>query len=285
VRSTIRDATIGAMKSAWLFVPIAYAMTTSPAAPSQFINPSPRDILNNERPLQPAEIAAVLAATREAVSGKTCRLSYVPNGPGPQVLMGTNGRPRFVRAISGYGNSAATTGVDGNRDKTRTQQSGHVDVVTFTEYTGRSARKCDGTVLDDELVIEYEHKSTDDRWTVKARTRTVMEFGASVFDMLAGITPVESGNRRSFDDRIGRAFVAPWKLPPGVQPGAPLPAGVSQSIWIDTVSLLPLRWSISMPAMPDRGIPAIPDYGKSFTYDSSLDLRPPAVALANDCVP
>ena len=102
--------------------------------------------------------------------------------------------------------------------------------------------------------------------------------------MLAGITPVESGNRRSFGDRVGRALVAPWKLAPGVQPGGPLPAGVTQSLWIDTVSLLPLRWSIAMPAMPDRGIPAIPDYGLSFTYDSSLDLRPPDAILSTDCV-
>ena len=273
------------MKSAWLLLPVAYVMATSPAAPSQALNPPARDILNSDRTLQPAEIAAVLAATRVAVSGKTCRLSYVPNGPGPEVLMGANGRPRYVRASSGYDYGSGRVAVDGNGNRTQSQQSGHVDVVTFTEYTGRSARKCDGAPLDDELVIEYEHKSTDDRWTVKARTRTLLEFAAPVFDMLAGITPVESGNRRSMDGRVGRALVAPWKLPPGAQPGGPLPAGVSQSIWIDTVSMLPLRWSISMPAMPERGVPAIPDYGLSFTYDSSLDLRPPDAILSNDCVP
>jgi hypothetical protein len=131
----------------------------------------------------------------------------------------------------------------------RSSSKAHVDVVTFTEYTGRSARNCDETLLDGELVIEYEHKSTDDHWTVKARTRTLLEFAAPVFDMLVGITPVESGNRRSFGDRMGRGLVAPWKLPPGAQPSVPLPAGVNQSIWIDTISMLPLRWSISMPAM------------------------------------
>jgi len=51
------------------------------------------------------------------------------------------------------------------------------------------------------------------------------------------------------------------------------------------VTLLPLRWSMSMPAMPERGVPAIPDYGLSFTYDASLDLRPPDVTLSTDCVP
>jgi hypothetical protein len=272
------------MKSAWLLLPVAYVTATSPAVRSQALNPPARDILNSDRPLQPAEIAVVLAATRAAVSGKTFRLSYVPNGPGPEVLMGANGWPRFVRATSGYDYSAGAAGADGNGNRTQSQQSGHVDVVTFTEYTGRSARKCDGTALDAELVIEYEHKSTDDRWTVRARTRTHLEFAAPVFDMLSGITPVESGNRRSFDGRMGRALVAPWTLPPGALSSAPLPAGVRQSIWIDTVSMLPLRWSISMPASPERGLPAIPDYGLSFTYDSSLDLRPPDAILSTDCV-
>jgi hypothetical protein len=272
------------MKSAWLLLPVAYVMTTSPAARSQALNPSARDILKSERVLQPAEIAAVLAATRVAVSGKTFRLSYVPNGPGPEVLMGADGRPRFVRAISGYDYGSVDGSVDGNGNRTQSQQNAHVDVVTLTEYTGRRARMCDGAPLGDELVIEYEHKSTDDRWTVKARTRTLVEFAAPVFDMLAGTTPVESGSRRSFDDRIGRALAAPWEGPPGSQPSVPLPAGASQSIWIDTVSLLPLRWSISMPAIPERGIRANSDYGLSFTYDSALDLRPPDAILSTDCV-
>jgi len=272
------------MKSAWFLLPMAWVMATSPAASSQAINPPAREILNSNRPLLPAEIAVVLAATRTAVSGKTCRLAYVPNGPGPEVLMGANGRPRFVRAVSGYDERSGAVAGDANWNRTQSTQSGHVDVITFTEYTGRSARKCDGTPLDAELVIEYEHKSTDDRWTVKARTRSLMEALAPVFDTLEGITPVESGNRRAFGDRVGRALVAPWKLPPGAQSSTPLPAGVSQSLWIDTVSLLPLRWSISMPAVPERGIPAIPDYGLSFTYDASLDLKRPDAILASDCV-
>jgi hypothetical protein len=274
---------MASMKPAWLLLTLAYVMAAPAEAPSQTLNPPARDVLNSARPLLPAEIAIVLAAARAAVSGKTCRLSLAPNGPGPEVLMGANGRPRFVRATSGYDVSGGSF-ADGNGSGTQSQPSGHVDVVTLTEYTGRPARKCDGTAVDGELVIEYEHRSSDDRWTVQARTPTPLEFAGSLFDMLAGVTPVETGNRRSLGDRVGRALVAPWKWPPGVQPGAPLPVGVSQSLWIDTVSLLPLRWSISMPAMPERGAPAIPDYGLSFTYDTSLDLRPPDDILSPDCV-
>lgn len=122
------------MKSTWPLVLVAYMMATSPAALSQAVYPPARDILNTERSLQPAEIAAVLAAVQEAVSGKTFRLSYVPNGPGPEVLMGPDGRPRFVRAVSGYDYRSGVVGAD-NGNRTQSQQSGHVDVITFTEYT------------------------------------------------------------------------------------------------------------------------------------------------------
>jgi len=85
------------------------------------------------------------------------------------------------------------------------------------------------------------------------------------------------------------ASAAPWWRPGsyllGCSPAVRFQPGVNQSIWIDMVTLLPLRWSMSMPAMPERGVPAIPDYGLSFTYDASLDLRPPDVTLSTDCVP
>jgi hypothetical protein len=275
------------MKTVWFLLAMVCIVAMSPTLPSQTLDAPARAALNTARPLQPAEIAIVLAAARDAVAGKTCRLSYAPDGPGPEVLIGANGWPRFVRATSGrdYVSSASSSSfANGSGVTTQSQQRGHVDVVTFTEYTGRSARKCDGTAVDGDLVIEYEHKSSDNRWTVTARTRAPHEFAAPLFDMLAGVIPAESGDRRSFGDRVGRALVAPWTLPPGAMPGGPLPAGITQSLWIDTVSLLPLRWSISMPAMPERGAPAMPDYGLSFTYDPSLDLRPPDDVVSPDCI-
>jgi hypothetical protein len=152
------------------------------------------------------------------------------------------------------------------------------------EYTGRQARKCDGTTLQGELIIEYEHRSTSSQWTATARTRTTMEILSPPFDLLAGATDLEIGDRRRVDDRMARAFTAPWRLPPGAQAGGPLPAGVTQSLWIDIASLLPLRWSISVPAMPERGMPAIPDYGLSFTYDPAIDLHPPDGITPPDCI-
>ena len=252
------------MKSVCLAV-LAVIVAAQPTVESQVLNPSAREILNTARTLLPAEIAVVLGAVRDAVAGKTLRLTYVPNGPGPEVLMGNNGRPRFVRAVSGH--------FDPN---------GHVDVVAFTDYTGQSATTCEGTSLSEELVIEYEHKSTEGRWTAKARRRERIEPLAPVFELLTGRVSVESGSRRSFEDRVGRALVAPWKPPDGAQTAEPIPRGATQSLWIDVASLLPLRWSISIPAMPGRGL--FPEYGLSFTYDSSLDLRPPDIKLPSDCV-
>ena len=83
--------------------------------------------------------------------------------------------------------------------------------------------------------------SNDDRWTVKARTRTPMEVMSPVFDLLAGVTPVENGNRRLFDDRVGRALVAPWKLPAGAQSGGPLPTGVRRTLQFPPRPLRPRR--------------------------------------------
>jgi hypothetical protein len=271
------------MNAARLRLLLAWAgvITASSTAQLQVLNAPARDILNTARMLQPAEIAIVLAAAREAISGKTLRLSYVPNGPGPEVLMGTNGRPRFVRAVSGYGVDGV---LNGNGSRTPSQQSSYVEVVTFTEYTSRFARKCDGTSLNDELVLEYEHKSTDAQWTVKARTRMLLEPLSPAFDILSGDAPAEGGSQRTFEDRVGRALVAPWKLPAGAESGGPLPAGARQALWIDIVSMLPLRWSISVPVTPDRGSPAVSEVGLSFAYEPSLDLQLPDVTLSNDCV-
>ena len=104
--------------------------------------------------------------------------------------------------------------------------------------TRGSAKKCDGTALNDELVIEYERKSTNQRWTVKARTRTLVEPFSPVFDYNQAV--VDSGNRRSFEERVGRALVAPWSPPVEPQSDGPRPTGARRSLWIDIVSTLPL---------------------------------------------
>jgi hypothetical protein len=252
--SAFRDCTRFA---AVLIVTLSIAATYA-----QRLNPSALDLINGPRLLTPAEIPVVLAAVREAVAGKTVRLAYSPGGFGPEAMIGMAGRPRFVRATSGVGG------------------------VNFTDYTGRPARGCDGTSLDRELVIEYEQRSTDTRWTAKARARASHEPLSPVFEMLDGTTsPETTQERRQISGRSARALVSEWRRTSDTVPSGSGPADGTQALWIDTASLLPLEWSVSIRANPDHGIPSVPELGLFFTYDSSLDLRPPENVVAPDCVP
>src|SRR4029453_4554100 len=49
---------------------------------------------------------------------------------------------------------------------------------------------------DGELVIEYRNEN-EQGWTAKARTRTPIEFAASVWDMLAGVVAVRDARRKT----------------------------------------------------------------------------------------
>lgn len=237
---------------------------------AQTLNPSVRTIVAQSRPLTQAEVAQVVGAASDAIAGRTFRLSYQPGGPGPEVLMAANGRPRFVRTVSGY-----TSWSGASRDgTTTTSREYHANVREVTEFTGRPARRCDRSAADGELVIEYRNE--DERgWTAKARTRTPTELAAPVFDILTGVVAVENGAMKTIGDRQGRAFVAPWKPPAGSQPGGPLVPNLTQSLWVDVETLLPLRWEVSAPTAPG--------YGVSFT-DEPLDIRAPDGVAAPQCI-
>ena len=68
------------------------------------------------------------------MAGKTFRVSYLANAGTPsmriELQMGPWGRPQYVRSLNSWSTS-------------------------FTEYTGRRARSCDGALLTDELVLAY----------------------------------------------------------------------------------------------------------------------------------
>jgi hypothetical protein len=237
---------------------------------AQTLNPSARAVIAQSRSLTAAEVAHVLAAARDAIAGRTFRLSYQPTGPGPEILMATNGRPRLVRTVSGY---TSWSGANSNGTVT-TNREYHPNVTEVTEFTGQRARKCDGSPADGELVIEYVNDN-DRGWIAKARTRTRSELGTPIFDMLTSAIAVESGGSHKIGDRGARAFVAPWKPPAGAQPGGPLPQNLTQALWIDVETLLPLRWEISAPTAPG--------YGMSFTYER-LDIRPPDGVVPPGCI-
>ena len=216
------------------------------AALSQTLNPPARAVIELQRALTRAEIAQVLAASREAIAGRTLTLSYLPGGPGPQLLVGADGRPRMVRTMT--------------------------EVV---EFTRRPTRRCDGAPSGGELVIEYRNEN-DKGWTAKARASTRMEFASTIFDMLSGAVTLDSGGKQTIDGHAARALTAPWAAPPGALPAGPLVPNLRQELWIDVASLLPVRWEI--------GAADKPAYRMTFGYES-LDIRPPDSVAAPDCIP
>ncbi len=178
--------------------------------PGQILNPPARAVIAQSRSLTATEVAQILAAARDAIAGRTFKLSYQPSGPGPEVLMAANGRPRFVRTLSGY---TSWSGASNNGTVT-TSREYHSNVTQLTEFTGRPARRCDGSPIEGDLVVEYRN-DTERGWIATARTRTHMEPGTPIFDMLTGAIAVESGSSgsRTIGGRAARAFVAPWKPP------------------------------------------------------------------------
>ena len=154
-------------------------------------------------------------------------------------------------------------------------------VSSFTHYTGSAALGCDGTPRTGELVIDFEN--TGRGWTAKARTRRDSEINGSAFEMLAGGTQAVSGDSRDVRGRPARAFVAPYVLPAGSIGGPP--SGTTQSLWLDIVTLLPLQWTLKLPARPES-VGKLPEFGVAFTYPapSTVDLQPPPGITPPDCV-
>jgi hypothetical protein len=205
--------------------------------------------------------------------------------------MGPAGRPKVIRTTYGMegGVVSGTRGAPGS-----SESRWHEDFINIVDFTGRPARRCDGSTDQGEMVIEYVLRSTTNAWTATARRRSARDVGASgiapMFEMLLGATPVISGERRRIGDQWARPFVSPWTPPqvsqsdasiltgdpvPNVA-GDPPPHDATQSLWIDTASLVPLRWEVST-----RGMRT---YGFTITYEP-IDLRPPPGVDAPECIP
>jgi hypothetical protein len=245
---------------------------------AQGLNPPAREVVGLRRALTGAEVASVLEASRRAVAGRVMHMAYQPDGPGPDFLMRSDGRPQYMKAASGR-DFVSSSAVSGGASR---MESGHVDVSSFTHFTGSPARGCDGAPRTGELVIDFEN--TGKGWTANARTRGDSEINGSAFEMLAGRTRATSGDSRDVRGRAARAFVAPYVLPAGSTGGPP--SGTMQSLWLDVVTLLPVQWTLKLPPMPDFPGREMPEFGVAFTYPdpSSVDLQPPAGITPPDCV-
>ena len=267
---------------------VRWVMLIALIAPTR--NPSPRDLLNTDRPLTPSEIAAVLNASQRAIAGRTLRLLRGRSTVGGiEVLMGRLGRPRLIH-MSGVVEGGIVYGMaSGAVGPAPPPPTHYVEKrTTIIDYTARPARRCDGSAMAGELVVRYEYHGAIDAWTATAHAETVetgMVMWTHPFRMLSGVTPVTSGERKPIDGRWARGFVARWTPPHGGPQqveltGDPLPNVIGarapwvpiQTLWIDTKSLLPVRWETS-----DLG----DDY--TLTYER-LDPRPPAGVRAPDCI-
>lgn len=255
----------------------------------QAVDQSPRELLNAARPLTNAEIAIVLAASRDALTGKTLRLISVFNGQGPELRMGPAGLPTAFRSISTIEGGTVSVSADGTRTSTHFVE----EVTRFIDYTGVAVRRCDGSIEPGEMVIEYVRHGAGREWTATSRRREADNVGglgyAWALAMLRGAVSLVSMERGHIAGRPARAFAAAWVLPGGDNVeriilrgdpapnviGEPAPNESIQTLWIDAESLLPLRWEVNK-----RGERS---HGFDFTY-VSIELQPPAGVEAPSCV-
>ena len=256
----------------------------------QAVSQSPRDLLRVARPLTSAEIAIVLAASRDAMAGRTLRLTSVFNGQGPELRMGPAGLPSAFRSVFTITGGMVSVAADGTRPVSTQWVE---EVTTFIDYAGGAVRRCDGSIEPGEMVIEYVRRGAGQNWTATARSRGDNDVGglgyAWAFAMLRGAGSLASTEQGQIAGRPARAFTAIWESPytDNVQRttviGDPAPNVIGepvrdesiQTLWIDTGSLLPRRWEVSK-----RGERS---HGFDFTYQP-IDLQPPAGVDAPACI-
>jgi hypothetical protein len=285
---------------AWRFsLTMMFAVSTAACALGRSV--LVRDLVNVLTPLTANEATRVLRAARAAMAGKSGRLisaaDEAAERPGTEFAIGSNGRLQFVRSRGAI--QGGTVFADG------TSTTWTRELVTITHLTGMPARGCDGTARTGQLVVVYRNDGGS--WVAMARTRMYPASPTPLDDFLAGALPVTSNELQMIGARRTRMFVAPWTPPVTAEasPNAtywpeyrsddggrtwtkPPPASaarLTQSLWIDTASLLPVRWAIMVAADPARAIPARPHTVLSVAYDERIDLRPPPGSAPPDCVP
>jgi hypothetical protein len=239
--------------------------------------PSPRDVLRLQRQLSGAGVSRIVGGIHQALAGRTLRLADKSQGD-PEVLMGRDGMPLLVR-LKGRGESVGS--ITSDTGTARVFSLPDVTVAVF-EYSRLPARRCDGSPAASGMVIEYLINLT-----TKVRQVTAREPGhghaamARPLEMLRTAETLSSGGSRLIGTRSARALVSPMPMPDNVGlTGDPAPNAAEfvpiQSLWIDTDSLLPLRWEVFQ---RQAFLGAI-----DFVYEK-LDLQRPAGFAVPTCIP
>jgi hypothetical protein len=201
--------------------------------------------------LSSSEVQELLDRASASMEQKTFRLSTIenPNGPRWAVLMGKHALPKVVQYW--------------DRD----------EISGYDEYTGRPAVSCDGKPLGAELVIEYGMEEGSKEWKVESRARSDNE-PLHPYDQIFSGSPI-SGLVRTLNGHGARAFDAPYRLSKNTV--NPAGTNIQQRLWLDTSTLLPIRWELLADGKPVQ-------YGLDFTYDPTLKLRPPEGIRVPTCV-
>jgi hypothetical protein len=260
--------------------------------PALLTQPSPSSapgLLHVGRALTAPEIDVVVIAARAALDGKTFSLTPLNGGAAEEVLMGPDARPKIIKSTGGIeaGIVLGTGGAAVAPPETRTVE----DVTYVTRYTGQPVRRCGGSPEGGEMVIEYVLRGARPAWTVTARRRDARDDQRAVaqaLNMLHEAHAMETGAAQMIGGRYARAFVAEYVPPPSstrppLTTGDPAPNGVgepirtpmTETLWIDGESLLPLRWEVARRGVHVRGY--------DFQY-RQIDLQPPQNVSAPDCV-
>ena len=225
----------------------------------------------------------VIRGIHQALAGTTLRL-VSDRQADREILMGSAGRPHMIRTThTGPGERIAT--VTGDNVGSGVRMPGVAErFISLNEYTGLKASRCSGGPATADMVVEYLLDLTTQKWTVAAREWSQRDIVmVRPLEMLRVPASATSGETRVVGNRTARAIGAPLASSPAqgvflTGDPAPNPAEFApvQSLWIDTVSLRPLRWEVSQrQAIVNR---------VDFIYESLVLRRPDGVS-APRCIP
>ncbi len=290
---------MGIVPRRWLVLSLVCVVAVA-AACARRRGPSVADVMNAASRLTPGESVRVLEAARTAIAGKHGRLISAADAaagrPGMEFSIAPNGRLQFLRWSGGM--------VGGSISADGTTTTWSRDVTVIVQLTGRPARGCDGTSRSGPLVVEYRNEG--DGWLATARTRVFPASPTPLDDFLAGDLRVDSDELEMIGARPARVFVAQWMSPASdaspnlatgpeyrsddggrtwTKPPPSDPPRLTQSLWVDSESLLPLQWGVMYAADPEHGIPARPFNVFSIRYVDEGGLQPPPGTPPPDCVP
>jgi hypothetical protein len=186
-------------------------------------SPSPRQLFALARPLEPSEIAIVLKSVQVALDGKTFRLPGNGSDSGTRVRMRAGGQARIIQMTYAVWHGVVDGVVSGAKTPPPSSSVWREEITTILDYPGLPAQRCNGTVEQGDMVIEYTSRGTGE-WTVMARAENLLDSNITgAFSMLRSDEHLSSAERRQIDGKWARAIVSPWAESLNKSAGAAVP--------------------------------------------------------------